>query len=154
MKTLLAIIGTLVVATFFYFFGVSKGWWRNIFTTTLPIIDDKPNACDPDRIGYRKDGVKDSYCGTVACNPNQPGYDMDGFPDPNCGFGRMADAANIPKERILNRLENEVRKLPLSQQNINSPQVRNLLNQNLGSEKKWWNRFCCKMNWECCWSGL
>lgn len=126
MKTLLAIIGSLLVATFFYFFGVSKGWWRNIFTTTLPIIDDKPNACDPDRIGYRKDGVKDSYCGTVACNPNQPGYDMDGFPDPNCGFGRV-QSRDISREiQIVQKTE-----LQLSTSRITNAGKISYINQRL-----------------------
>lgn len=85
MKTTLSIFGALVLLIVLYFIGVSFGWWNNIFKKSDVI--NIPNACDPNRIGYRKDGVKDSYCGQVPCDPNKIGYDMDGIPDFNCGFG-------------------------------------------------------------------
>lgn len=84
MKTILSVLGALVIVVVIYFIGVSHGWWKNIFKKATP--DNAPNACDPTRKGYRKDGVKDSYCGQVPCDPNKIGYDMDGLPDINCGF--------------------------------------------------------------------
>jgi hypothetical protein len=61
--------------------------WNKIKTfflsTNLPNL---PNNCDPNKPGYTKSGIKDSYCGNVSCDPNKKGYDINGFPDLNCDF--------------------------------------------------------------------
>lgn len=68
----------------------SSNWWKNIFKKDAIF---SPEDCDPNRIGYTKDGKYDTRCTvftpkdlgcTGACDPNRLGWNDCGLPDNNC----------------------------------------------------------------------
>lgn len=67
------------------------GWLGNLFGSggsgaSVPVVE-----CDPDRIGYNKDGTANPNCGKdytgcdyEKCDPNRSGWNMCGIPDNRC----------------------------------------------------------------------
>ena len=88
----LLLIGGVIALGFHFggWFGGSDAWKAKNPEKAKPNTDpNAPNACDPDRVGYLKNGVKNTDCGQVPCHPYKDGYDEQGFPDVNCEKSRM-----------------------------------------------------------------